>query len=231
MQRAAALALLLAGACVPSDGPSMRPFEDCIGCHSGSEDARAWTVAGTWARGATITLVDSRGKTLTLRGNDVGNFYTAEGLVFPLTVSVNGRLMADSSTPGVPIRITYGGCNVCHRAEAVTIGPLMAPGSDCLTCHGPGGMATSKFSAAGTWGSTTGTSVTFGGATTGTNAVGNFAFCAPGNPCTFQGVSYGKVAPLITSPTTVKVGTQTMTNLTYGGCNRCHGRGGNAGGD
>jgi hypothetical protein len=221
---------LLCASCVPGDGPSMRPFEDCLSCHSSGE-ARAWTVAGTWRHGATVTVVDRNGKTVTMRGNEVGNFYTAEGLTFPLTVYVDGKVMTSPSDHVTPKPLTYGGCNLCHHAETLSVGPLMAPGFDCLTCHGPGGMAEARFTAAGTWGATTGTSVTLGGTyATTTNAAGNFVFCASGNPCTWEGASYGTVAPITISsgsPSTVRVGNQTMgPPLTYGGCNACHGRGG-----
>jgi hypothetical protein len=212
----------------------MDPFQDCLGCHSSSGSAQTWTVAGTWTKGATITVVDQNGKTVTMRGNEVGNFYTAEGLAFPLTVYVNGRVMTSMTDHVTPKPITYGGCNLCHRAETLTVGPLMAPGTDCLTCHGPAGMADAKFTAAGTWGSTAGASVTLGGTYTATaNAVGNFVFCAAGNPCTWEGTSYGVVAPITISaatPTSVTVGTGNngMSRLDYGGCNRCHGAGGSA---
>ena len=233
MKRAAGLALIVA-ACVPSQGPSMRPFEDCLGCHDGGR-ARRWTVAGTWAKGVHVTVLDANGRSVTMRGNEVGNFYTAEPLAFPLTVWVDGRLMTSTTDHVSPQPITYGGCNVCHHADTITVGPLMAPGVDCLGCHGPGGMATAKFTAAGTWGGAAGQTVTLGGAyATTTNAVGNFVFCASGDPCTWDGASYGTVAPIQisgASPTTVTVGGgEGMSNLTYGGCNRCHGLGGSASG-
>jgi hypothetical protein len=218
-------AFLLAISCVPAEGPSMNPFQDCLGCHGSSGSARAWTVAGTWRRGSQVTLVDQGGKTVGLVGNDVGNFYTAESLVFPLQVWVDGKQMADAQGP---VALGYGGCNVCHHAETLTIGPLMAPGSDCLTCHGPAGMATAKFTAAGTWGSPAGTSVNVGGYATTTNTVGNFIFCAAA-PCTYQGNVYGTIAPIPSNawPVPASVGNQTMQGgAPYGGCNACHGRGG-----
>ena len=87
----------------------MKAGQDCLECHGGGggeEEARAWTAAGTWSRGAHVSITDSAGKSFTIRGNDVGNFYTAESLRFPLTVSVDGTPM-----PGT---VTYGGCNRCH---------------------------------------------------------------------------------------------------------------------
>src|SRR5512141_1551727 len=113
MNRAVPLALLVvASACIPNEGPMMAPFQDCLRCHSSRGDARTWTAAGTWSKGATVTVVDQQGKTVSLTGNQAGNFYTAEALVFPLVVSVNGARMPDP--------ITYGGCNVCHHAGTVT---------------------------------------------------------------------------------------------------------------
>ena len=54
--------LLLASACIPGNGPMMAPFQDCLGCHSSAGSAKSWTVAGTWAKGATITVTDATGR-------------------------------------------------------------------------------------------------------------------------------------------------------------------------
>jgi hypothetical protein len=209
MTRAAVFTLLLASACIPSQGPMMDPFQDCLRCHSSRGDARTWTAAGTWNKGSKVTLVDQNGKTVTLTGNQVGNFYTAEGLAFPLTVSVDGRQM--------PQPLTYGGCNVCHHAETVTVGPLMAAGEPCLACHGPGGMATTKFWAAGTFPPANQT-VTIAGQTTTTNAVGNFYF------------PYTGATPPVSFATrqSASVGGRAMENgAPSGDCNTCHGNGRN----
>jgi hypothetical protein len=206
MSRAVALTLLLASACVPSQGPMMDPFQDCLRCHTGGH-ARRWTVAGTWRRGASVTVVDQNGKSVTMTGNEAGNFYTAEALTFPLTAAVDGAPM--------PAPLTYGGCNVCHHAETVTVGPEMAAGEPCLSCHGPGGMATAKFSAAGTF-PPSGQAVSVGGQGATTNAVGNFFITAP--------ISFGRPA--------TSVGGRAMENgAPSGDCNVCHGNGRNGGGD
>jgi hypothetical protein len=176
MKRAATLILLVASACVPSEGPSMSPFVDCLGCH-GQGDAKTWTVAGTWAKGARVTITDSNGKSFALKGNDVGNFYTREGLTPPITFSVNDRAMPSSANPS-----SYGGCNLCHRADQVIFGatgPEMMPGSDCLTCHRAGGIASNHpFTAAGSF-LPPNTTVRVGNQTTTTNSVGNFFITAP----------------------------------------------------
>jgi hypothetical protein len=218
MTRPAALILLFASACIPSEGPMMRPFEDCLGCHSSGGDAKSWTVAGTWAKGANISVTDANGKTVPMTGNDAGNFYTAEPLAFPLVVSVNGKVMKDSTT-GATIPLTYDGrgasCNVCHHADTLTVGPDMAPGSPCLTCHRVGGMASSHpFTAAGTFAPNQ--SVRVGNQTTSTRPVsGNFFVTGP-----------------MTFPAVATIGGRSMEGgAPHGDCNVCHGPGGSGGGD
>jgi hypothetical protein len=221
MTRVAAAALVLLAACVPGEGPMMSPFEDCLGCHEGGGEARAWTVAGTWRRGARVTVTDANGKSFTLKGNDAGNFYTAESLAFPLQVSVDGKPMQywDPNPPATvaEVRYGFGGCNLCHHAEVVTpFGPEMAPGSNCLACHGVGGAADTKFSAAGTF-PPLGRTVSIGGFSKQTNAVGNFYFDATSEPITF--------------PKDASVsGKGTMRPAPRGGCNGagCHDRNGKA---
>lgn len=219
MKSAALPVLLLAGACIPEEGPMMAPFQDCLGCHGAGGEARAWTVAGTWAKGARVTVTDANGKVVALRGNDAGNFYTAEPLVFPLTASVDGRLMARRATPAVPLPLAYGGCNVCHRAEAITTGPLMAPGHDCLACHRPGGMAPA-FSVAGTFAPAA--AIDVGGLTTTANAVGNFFFYADRAPLAFSAAA--PVPAAVNGAAMPAIEGQPAPGAPYGGCNRCHGR-------
>lgn len=144
MRISLALAVLLAIACIPEKGPLMAAGQDCIECH-GMGEAKRWTTAGTWVKGAHVTITDANGKSLTLRGNDVGNFYTAESLALPLSVSVDGTPMEDP--------VTYVGCNLCHPTPGPGIDlELMAPGRDCVGCHRAGGIASSSiFTVAGTW--------------------------------------------------------------------------------
>jgi len=212
MSRAAALLLLVLGACIPSEGPMMKPFTDCLGCH-GNGEGKAWSVAGTWRKGVTVTVVDANGKSVSMRGNDAGNFYTREGLLFPLTVTVDGKPMA-SSTGGATIPLGYGGCNACHYAETVTVGPDMAPGAPCLGCHGPGGFATTKFTAAGTFSPNQTVQIDSAPATTTRPNSGNFYV----------------TATISRWPATARVGGQTMEGgAPHGDCNQCHGNGGGGG--
>lgn len=118
MRRALALAALLGAGCIPEEGPTMEPGAACLECHGGGggeEDAVAWTVAGTWngqgqrtfgGKGLHVSITDSRGKSFTIKANEVGNFYTREPVVFPLTVAIEGRPMTQ--------RATHGDCNRCH---------------------------------------------------------------------------------------------------------------------
>lgn len=203
----AVVPLLLLAACAPEHGPLMAPGEDCLACHDGA-DAERWTAAGTWTPGAHVTMSDSAGRTLTLRGNRVGNFYTAEPLSLPLSVTVNGKRM--------PEAVTYAGCNRCHGfGRGLETGPLMAPGQDCLLCHD--GRSATRWSVAGTWGGpgarVTLTDSTGKTLTLATNQVGNFYTAEP-----------------LRFPLTVTVGSARMPDrVTYGGCNDCHGAGGSGG--
>jgi hypothetical protein len=203
MRYVSAAAILLAAACsAPAEGPLMAAGQDCLTCHDGG-NARRWTAAGTFAPGAPVTISDSAGKSFTLHGNQVGNFYTAEPLAFPLTVSVGGRTMPDP--------VTYGGCNSCHgsASTAVSTGPDMLPGEDCMTCHGPGGTATTKFSAAGTF--RPGDTIRVAGYKTTANSVGNFYFYAATSPISFS------------TPKPASVNGRSMEGgAPEGGCNRCH---------
>lgn len=198
---------LLAACQAPDLGPNMMPGRDCLRCHDGA-GGRGWTVAGTWSHGAHVTVTDASGKSFTLRGNQVGNFYSAEPVAFPLTVSVDGRTM--------PEPVTYGGCNSCHGGGARGAnGPLMRPGEDCLACHD--GVDATRFTVAGTWPGGAGQAVTLTdsrGRTVRltTNAVGNFY-----------------AADALSFPLVVAVDGESMPDpVTYGGCNDCHGPGGEA---
>lgn len=220
MTKTALALLLLAAACDPAHGPMMAPFQDCLGCHSSSGDAKAWTVAGTWRKGAEVAIVDADGKTVTMVGNEVGNFYTREPLRFPYAVYVDGKAMHDPLDATKVAEVQYGGCNLCHRAEEVTLtfDATMLPGSDCLSCHRPGGMSETAFSAAGTfpppqW--PEGTQVTVAGQSTTTNAVGNFYITTPiaGSP---PAASFSSPQAAIVAGSSMEDGT------TDGSCNRCH---------
>lgn len=202
MRVAATIAAVLVAACVPDEGPLMTPGQDCLGCHDGGGEARRWTVAGTWRRGAHVVVTDANGRSVTMTGNKVGNFYTAEALTFPIRVAVDGREMALSSSGK---NVTYGGCNLCHDREATNVGPEMAPGSDCLSCHRTGGMGP-MFTAAGTFRDVPlGSLVDVGGVTTRTNSVGNFFVTAP-----------------IAYPTDASVAGRRMSDAPHGSCNTCH---------
>ncbi len=135
--RAAAIAVALS-ACVPDNGPLMRPGEDCMACHGGVgslppgervRHAKAWTVAGTvfdaadanlGAEGAQVQITDASGWSFSLRANLAGNFYTREGVQFPLRACVErNRVTTCQQSP-----VTSGTCNSCH---AVAPPPLTAP--------------------------------------------------------------------------------------------------------
>lgn len=117
-----AAALSALAACgIPDQGPAMQPGQDCMGCHDGAVAAPAWTVAGTvfsdpnaplnaGMPNAQVIITDANQQTLTLNTNSAGNFYTAEPVVFPLSVQIQRGTwkMAMQSSP------SSGSCNSCH---------------------------------------------------------------------------------------------------------------------
>jgi hypothetical protein len=101
-------------------------------------------------------------------------------------------------------------------------GPTMSPGQDCLECHGGGGGEEDAvaWTVAGTWsGEGHHVSITDSAGksfTLTTNQVGNFYTREPLQQPLHLSVSVdGRAMP----------GT-----VSYGGCNRCHGSGGDGGG-
>lgn len=140
-------AAALAAACTPEEGPSMRPGSDCLGCHGdpgAEEDGPPWTIAGTvyaspqgtgaGVRGAAVVVTDATGRTVTLHSQEVGNFYLADGLAFPLQVTVerNGVAHVGHAVTGAspetsaPLQAGEGSCNRCHRA-GTAVGAISAP--------------------------------------------------------------------------------------------------------
>jgi hypothetical protein len=91
---------------------------NCLGCHTGIGTAPLWTAAGTLynaagaaAVGATLTLVDANGKSISLVTAQNGNFWTSEALKMPL------RVKASLCPTTVSMSATAGGaCNSCHTA-------------------------------------------------------------------------------------------------------------------
>jgi hypothetical protein len=115
MRRLAVTAALLALAagCIPDPGPTMSPGSDCLDCHGGGgeEDAVPWTIAGTWpGEGHKVWIgeVAPGTKSFTLTTNQVGNFYTREGVRFPVRVAIDGQFM-----PG-DVTAADASCNRCH---------------------------------------------------------------------------------------------------------------------
>ena len=127
------LALGLAACGMPQQGPQMMPGSDCMSCHSSGGAAiasHAWTLAGTVfadpksptaapVQAAEVLVTDAAGKTLTIRTNGSGNFYSAEPLTFPVHVEVQdgSQRMAMVASPPV------GSCNACHAGQGLNGAP------------------------------------------------------------------------------------------------------------
>ncbi len=121
---AAALTLALA-ACGGAGGggehgsPTMRPGEDCLGCHDG-QTATRYTAAGTVysnangtaaVSGASVVIAygTNLSQTLSTTTNSAGNFFFTQAFTYPATVTVTG-VGLNMSMPNAG----FAGCNSCH---------------------------------------------------------------------------------------------------------------------
>jgi hypothetical protein len=119
-------------------GPTMRPGQDCLRCHSegSGQGAPPWSVAGTvfphkqaaageGASGVRVLVTDVRGRNVELVSNDAGNFYTDVPLEIPLHVAIEH----DGQRREMPLRAPSGACNACHSPQPIggTEGRLYRP--------------------------------------------------------------------------------------------------------
>ena len=138
-----AVAALSTG-CTPTNSPLMRPGEDCMRCHGGTEplgegeeQGPTWTVAGTvylaldaavsqGVEGALVDVTDAKGKKFTMRTSASGNFYSAEPVTFPLRVQVK----RNGLTVPMDGQVDLGSCNSCHTQPPASGAPgrVIAPG-------------------------------------------------------------------------------------------------------
>jgi hypothetical protein len=138
MRRAFLAMLLLASGCMPDQGPAMDPGQNCLRCHGGvpagssqgSHNARAWSFAGTvypsvdsplnaGIEGATVAVTDADGRSLSVRSNLVGNFYSAESMTPPLQACVEYGGVTRCMTQAAP----HGACNYCHALPPISEAP------------------------------------------------------------------------------------------------------------
>ncbi len=133
--------------------PQMNPGKDCLECHSPSGEASnlSFSVGGTvypaalagtegGLFNAEIDITDFNNRQFTLHSNGAGNFYSAEPIAFPASVSikVGGQIFAMNQQPPM------GRCNACHAVSANPDGtlwpsPLPAFGVDAgFTTNPPG---------------------------------------------------------------------------------------------
>ena len=106
------------------------PGEDCMNaCHN-----HGFRAAGTLYKsatgitpmvGATITLKDSAGHTITMVSQTNGNFYTSQTISFPVTVSVSG--CPNNATMTDPVQSSGAGCNQGGACHGGTQGQIHLP--------------------------------------------------------------------------------------------------------
>jgi hypothetical protein len=132
----ASMCLVLAACGGGEGGANMRPGENCLSCHDGSNrEAPRFTVAGTvfssntaaasaGLSGVTVIITDANGAETPLTTTAVGNFYTTKTIAAPYKAAVvrNGTRTSMSATPN-------GGCSSCHATPPVGGAPgrLYAP--------------------------------------------------------------------------------------------------------
>lgn len=115
-------------------GPTMRPGENCLRCHSPGTKERAppWSAAGTiftrreadrveGVEGVTVSITGAGGERVELTTNAVGNFYTRTPLTKPYRVAIEYQ----GRRKEMPIEAPAGSCNACHSWPDPTGG---APG-------------------------------------------------------------------------------------------------------
>ena len=114
------------------EGPTMRPGEACIACHT-AQRGPSFAVAGTVyptahepddcngaSSGAVVVITDAQGMVYELAVNAAGNFYLENAtLALPFTakVVVNGVERAMSASQ------TSGDCNSCHTQQGASSAP------------------------------------------------------------------------------------------------------------
>lgn len=104
-------------------GPTMRPGDNCLRCHSPGtkQGAPPWTAGGTIFRrrdaerndgvgGVRVTITGAAGERVELTTNDVGNFYTREPLTKPYRVAIE----YEGRRKEMPVDAPAGSCNACH---------------------------------------------------------------------------------------------------------------------
>jgi aspartate aminotransferase-like enzyme len=103
----------------------MNPGRACLSCHASGQSPKitaggtiySSSSGGTAVSGATVTIVDSTGKTVTVVTGTSGNFYTTTAITFPATVQV-------SKCPNIatmPTTASSGDCNSCHGSSSAVI--------------------------------------------------------------------------------------------------------------
>ena len=99
----------------------MNSGQACLDCHvaGGRASSLTFTAAGTLyasatgstaVSGATVTIIGSDNKKVTIVTASDGNFYTSSAIAFPATVQVSKC----PDTAAMSSSITAGDCNSCH---------------------------------------------------------------------------------------------------------------------
>lgn len=118
----------------------MAPGDTCVSCHAQSGgEAPSFTIAGTVyptaheptncnganVSGATVTITDANGATITVTVNSVGNFYTTK----PVATPFHAVVQYAGNTRAMVAAQTTGDCNSCHTESGASGAPgrIMLP--------------------------------------------------------------------------------------------------------
>jgi hypothetical protein len=115
-----------------AESPLMHPGADCIGCHSSGEGPN-FVIAGTvqaaiddptdcyGVPGATVTITDATGKSVSVLTNDAGNFYVSARDA--LTMPIQARVAFDGRERAMAGAQMTGACASCHTTSGANGAP------------------------------------------------------------------------------------------------------------
>lgn len=115
-----------------AESPLMHPGADCIGCHASGEGPN-FVIAGTvhaaiddptdcyGVAGATVTVTDATGKSVSLLTNEAGNFYVSARDA--MTMPIQAKVAFDGRERVMAAAQMTGACASCHTTGGANGAP------------------------------------------------------------------------------------------------------------
>ncbi|HUX36330.1 MAG TPA: hypothetical protein VMV44_00390 [Rectinemataceae bacterium] len=115
-----------------SGGSLMNPGLACISCHTRGEGPRFAAAGTVYAKldeknldlgveGATVQIIDAKGRVLTLKTNKSGNFSARRGVSF--TFPITAKVIYKGKTSEMYSPQKSGDCNLCHTQSGAKGAP------------------------------------------------------------------------------------------------------------